>query len=592
MATDGGNEKGMVRRFDGDGANPQKEYERWKRWSRAYLTVQKAKGVPEEAFGSMLYTLLDGTALRTFDSTPMDQIEQPGGQDLIYSLLDERFPEEASHDRLGQVLDTIFDLKVEKGETTATYTGKARAAFAAAETEGVKFPSVARGYLLLRFAKLSQEKKAVVMAAARQSYDEKDVAAALRTTYPEGLFQAGKQSTAVHVAEEMSEAMEEEEDDAELEVMLAEYGDDEPLEEQDAIDILMTWKQTRNNINKEKLARGFGNGNNFKKLEARVKCFKCKQIGHFSRNCPRRGKGDGKSSGTQTGGASSKVNYVLMVGNGAPHGSGLPESNPPTEKENGRADDVLQCWRDKPRDSWRCHGNQIVREHVLPRTTLFTPASSGCPVPVNELSIARTTRTVREDGTHTEVFSPNWKAKFEAHRDLEYEWTGQTIFYRLSNHEVDEEDPAESSDEEQQTDESVVALVHEAGFGVVDTGCGRGIVGEETLDKHRGRLLRHGFDIEELAAKPHTFRYGNGSVDVSKRRVQVPVFIRGKRLRMRLHVVPGKVPLLVSKRFLKGLGAKLDLETNEIFFNKAAVTTELIEQKDGSYQLALRTTTG
>lgn len=76
------------------------------------------------------------------------------------------------------MLDQVFDLKAEKGESTAVYTGKARAAFFAAGAEGVFLPEVARRYLLLRFARLGAEKKAVVTAAARQSYIEKDVAAA------------------------------------------------------------------------------------------------------------------------------------------------------------------------------------------------------------------------------------------------------------------------------------------------------------------------------------------------------------------------------------------------------------------------------
>ena len=182
-----GKAESMVKRFSGETQEPQKDYKRWKRWSKAYLIVQRAKGVDESALGAMLFTLLDGAALRAFDSVEMDSLEQAGGQDIIYQVLDERFPEEAVHDRLGEVLDGVFDLKVEKNESTAAFTGKARAAFTAAEAEGVKLPSVAKGYLLLRFSRLPSDKKAVVMAAARQSYEEADIAAALRTTYPDNL---------------------------------------------------------------------------------------------------------------------------------------------------------------------------------------------------------------------------------------------------------------------------------------------------------------------------------------------------------------------------------------------------------------------
>lgn len=125
-----------VKRFSGDGTDPQRDYKLWKRWSRAYLAVQRARGTDESVFGALLFTMLDGTALRSFDTVNMDDLEQPGGQDLVYQVLDDRFPEEAIHDRIGEVLDKVFELRIEKGEATSAYTGKARAAFSAAEAEG------------------------------------------------------------------------------------------------------------------------------------------------------------------------------------------------------------------------------------------------------------------------------------------------------------------------------------------------------------------------------------------------------------------------------------------------------------------------
>ena len=127
-ATDQWRSKGesAVKRFSGDADDPQKEWRRWKRWARAYLVVQRARGVPGGAF----------------DSTSIDVLEQPGRQDIIFNVLDDRYPAEAAHDRLGEVLDTIFNLKVEKPGARPP-AGKVRAAFAAAEAEGVSFPSVA-----------------------------------------------------------------------------------------------------------------------------------------------------------------------------------------------------------------------------------------------------------------------------------------------------------------------------------------------------------------------------------------------------------------------------------------------------------------
>ena len=258
-----------IRRFSGDGNDPQKDYKLWKHWSRAYLAVQRANGTDEAVFGAMLFTMLDGTALRSFDAVNMDDLEQAGGHDLIYQVLDDRFPEEVVHDRLGEVLDRVFDLKVDRGESTSQYTGKAQAAFSAAEAEGVRLPSVARGYMLLRNARLPQDKKAVVMAAARQSYEELDIAAAVRTTYPEGLY-SGRQGH--HAAVVDAEA--EDDDAGDIgDVLVAEDDEgllcDDPIEEQDAVDVLLSWKQTRQNINKEKLSCGLNTGG-LKRLEARV----------------------------------------------------------------------------------------------------------------------------------------------------------------------------------------------------------------------------------------------------------------------------------------------------------------------------------
>ena len=64
-----------IRRFSGDGNDPQKDYKLWKHWSRAYLAVQRANGTDEAVFGAMLFTMLDGTALRSFDAVNMDDLE-------------------------------------------------------------------------------------------------------------------------------------------------------------------------------------------------------------------------------------------------------------------------------------------------------------------------------------------------------------------------------------------------------------------------------------------------------------------------------------------------------------------------------------
>ena len=93
-----------------------------------------------------------------------------------------------------------------RGERTAAYTGRCRELFEKAAREGIELPDVARGYLMLRGARLGPERKAVVLAAAGQSYTERNVARALRSTFPINL---GVTKEFVHVMDDCDEPLEE-----------------------------------------------------------------------------------------------------------------------------------------------------------------------------------------------------------------------------------------------------------------------------------------------------------------------------------------------------------------------------------------------
>lgn len=191
-------------------------------------------------------------------------------------------------------------------------------------------------------------------------------------------------------------------------------------------------------------------------------------------------------------------------------------------------------WEYVRRDYWHVQGCQVIREHIIPRRQLFTPAASGCPVALEDLCEARTTRAIRSDGDTRVMFAPNWKHRGEAHRDLHYDWTGQTIFY-LREPEInlpDEElaalaqeykDELEKAQEEalkspdwsseSETEETLVALVHSAGNGVVDTGCGRGLVGEETLRRREDLLKCHEHQRLGTPSTPlQVWQWGGGHV--------------------------------------------------------------------------------
>ena len=87
--------------------------------------------------------------------------------------------------------------------------------------------------------------------------------------------------------------------------------------------------------------------------------------------------------------------------------------------------------------------------------------------------------------------------------------------------------------------------------------------------------------------KTTKFWFGNQETLGSIYNVEIQCRIGGKILVLRLCVVPGQTPLLVSKPMLKALGAVLDMERDEIRFTRISVTAPLKVASSGHYQLNL-----
>ena len=75
-----------------------------------------------------------------------------------------------------------------------------------------------------------------------------------------------------------------------------------------------------------------------------------------------------------------------------------------------------------------------------------------------------------------------------------------------------------------------------------------------------------------------TFRFGDDETLETRTLAILPVGIAGVNGKMRVRVVPGGAPLLLSKKFLRDLGCHIDLGRGHLFFEKlgvrAVVTSE------------------
>ncbi len=83
-----------------------------------------------------------------------------------------------------------------------------------------------------------------------------------------------------------------------------------------------------------------------------------------------------------------------------------------------------------------------------------------------------------------------------------------------------------------------------------------------------------------------TFKFGNAGTLTSKEVVLIPARIGNQRLVIRAFVLPssGKwTPLLLSKEFLRSVGAVVDLDSDRMVFKKFGGSVWLKETSKGHY---------
>lgn len=123
-------------------------------------------------------------------------------------------------------------------------------------------------------------------------------------------------------------------------------------------------------------------------------------------------------------------------------------------------------------------------------------------------------------------------------------------------------------------------LVQSPGFGVVDSGCGRTLIGRNTLtilqqliyDCGRGKIKEYA--VENL------FRFGNGAVERSDVAVRIPVGVAGQLGMIDAAVISGNAPLLIGRPTLEKMRARIDFSDGTLHFldTKAKMTTNAAGQ--------------
>eukprot|EP00435_Cladocopium_sp_Y103_P013904 s3466_g3.t1 len=490
MSSQSSEQSGPVRFFSGD-TEDSKEYKRWKTWCcNKLMTLDK---LPKNARGSYVYTLLSGKALEAIEHLEPSAYQCDGGDDVIWKLLDARFPQKEKVDELGEIMGEVFGLRVKEGESMKMWTARSQEVFDRCQRKtGVSFPEQARGWITLHRSGLTEEQKAVVIARASGDLNREPISVALRSCYPdlvmrkkaaasvEEIFPVEDGDDDLAVEAEFSDViglLEDHQHDSEI------PGEDFP--ETDVAEVLAaTWREKRQELNRLQKSRQFGKAKEVRRsfrveveeLKAKTSCHKCGKRGHWARECP---SAKGSSKGAKSSGATSNTSGAAAVVS-----QGDVSVEFVASVANGTS--MLEQLRGRAKPSLPSAGSEL----------------------------------------------------------------------------------------------NVVGLVSSPGYGVLDSGCGRTIVGANTLKEFERIWIQTGMPSPEFVNETHQFKYGNGEVETSSKVVLMPVTLAGKKGVIRASIVRGDAPLLVSRAALKTLGASLDFgrDTLRLFGQEVPLQVNLAGQ--------------
>eukprot|EP00435_Cladocopium_sp_Y103_P032199 s207_g8.t1 len=490
MSGQSSEQSGSVRYFSGD-SEDSKEYKRWKTWCcNKLLTLHK---LPKSARGSYVYTLLSGKALEAIEHLEPSTYQCDGGDEVIWKLLDSRFPQKEKVDELGEIMGEVFSLRVKEGESMKMWTARSQEVFERCNRKtGVSFPDQARGWLTLHRSGLTEEQKAVVIARASGDLNREPISVALRSCYPDLIVRkkAAASVEEVFPVEDGDDDLPVDSEFSDVAGLLEDHmhesenaGEDFP--ESDVAEVLAaTWREKRQELNRLQKSRQFGKAKEVRRsfrveveeLKAKTSCHKCGKRGHWARECP---SAKGQSKGAKASGSTTTTSGAAAV--------------------VSHMDSAVD----------------FVASVVQPMSML---------------------EQLRKRANQSDIVA------------------GDEL--------------------------NVVGLVSSPGYGVLDSGCGRTIVGANTLKEFEKIWIQKGMPSPEFVTETHQFKYGNGEVETSSKVVLMPVTLAGKKGVIRASIVRGDAPLLVSRSALKKLGASLDFarDTLRLFGQEVPLQVNLAGQ--------------
>ena len=136
------------------------------------------------------------------------------------------------------------------------------------------------------------------------------------------------------------------------------------------------------------------------------------------------------------------------------------------------------------------------------------------------------------------------------------------------------------------TDHSVM-LVSSPGYAVLDSGCGKTIVGANTLQSFREIWTKAGVSQPTAKVEENVFRYGNGACEKSTEVIEMPIRLADKKGIVQAAVIQGDAPLLLSRPAMKKLGAEMNFHTDELKLFQGSTTVPMSLNSAGQYIISV-----
>jgi hypothetical protein len=131
----------------------------------------------------------------------------------------------------------------------------------------------------------------------------------------------------------------------------------------------------------------------------------------------------------------------------------------------------------------------------------------------------------------------------------------------------------------QETMDHQVMLVSSPGFAVLDSGCGKTIVGANTLSAFRKIWTDAGIEQPQTMTEENMFRFGNGASELSKESIEMPVCLAERSGTIRAAIAQGDAQMDFSRDELRLFGGSATLPMQVSAAGQCMISVTELQQK-------------